>query len=137
MHGAKADRHRDAVLRLEKLRQRAMLGGDVTLLRDLFADDAVYMHSSGSLHNKDEYLRALRAGEFIYRSIEILDCQCRVMDDAVLITGQSRHDVLFRSGPRMLEARFLSVWVVDRGIWRHVSWQSTPIQQLRATNARA
>jgi hypothetical protein len=95
----------NTVLQLESIRQRAMLDRDVPLLRDLFAEDAIYTHSSGNVHDKEGYLRALAAGEFLYRSIEIRDRHCQVLEDAIVITGYSTHDVVFPSGPKKLEAR--------------------------------
>lgn len=127
MDDVKSRARLDIVLRLESIRQQAMLDRDVLLLRDLFAEDAVYTHSSGNVHDKEGYLRALSAGEFIYRSIEIRDRHCQVLEDAVVITGYSTHDVVFLSGPKKLEARFLSVWVRKRDKWRHVAWQTTPL----------
>lgn len=127
MDDAKSRARLDIVLRLESIRQQAMLDRDVLMLRDLFAEDAVYTHSSGNVHDKDGYLRALSAGEFVYRSIEILDRHCQVLEDAVVITGHSTHDVVFRSGPTKLKARFLSVWIRKRDKWRHVAWQTTPL----------
>jgi hypothetical protein len=127
MQDVKTRARLDIVLQLESIRQQAMLDRDVLLLRDLFAKDAVYTHSSGNVHDKEGYLRALSAGEFIYRSIEIRDRHCQVLGDAVVITGYSTHDVVFPSGPKKLEARFLSVWIRVRDKWRHVAWQSTPL----------
>lgn len=117
----------DIVLQLESIGQQAMLDRDVGLLRDLFAEDAVYTHSSGNVHDKEAYLRALSAGEFIYTSIEIRDRHCQVLEDAVVITGFSTHEVVFLSGPKKLEARFLSVWIRAQIKWRHVAWQTTPL----------
>ena len=127
MQNVKTMARLDIVLELESIRQRAMLDRDVLLLRDLFAEDAIYTHSSGNVHDKEGYLHALSAGEFLYRSIEIRDRHCQVLEDAIVITGYSTHDVVFLSGPKKLEARFLSVWIRQRNKWRHVAWQTTPL----------
>jgi Domain of unknown function (DUF4440) len=115
------------VMQLEEKRQQAMLAGDVYALELLFSDDAVYTHSSGTVHDKEGYLKALADREFIYKAIDIRDQQCKVLEDAVLISGRSVHDVVFKSGPKRLVARFLSVWVRRDGTWRHVAWQTTPL----------
>jgi hypothetical protein len=129
MQDVKTRERLDTVLELESIRQQAMLDRDMPLLRELFAEDAIYTHSSGNVHDKEGYLGALAAGEFLYRSIEIRDRHCQVLEDAIVITGYSTHDVVFLSGPRKLEARFLSVWIRERNTWRHVAWQTTPLDQ--------
>jgi ketosteroid isomerase-like protein len=114
-------------MEMEEARQQAMLSGDIAGLANLFADDAAYTHSSGTFHDKEGYLKALAEREFVYKAVELHDRHFAVVDDAVLIFGRSVHDVVFKSGAKRLESRFLSVWVRQHGAWRHVAWQSTPI----------
>ncbi len=112
---------------LEKTRQAAMLAADCSKLDVMFADDGVYTHSSGAVHDKAGYVEALRKGEFIYKKIETFDETIRVSADSAVMTGRARHEVQFPSGFRVLESRFLSVWVRTGGNWQHLAWQSTSL----------
>jgi ketosteroid isomerase-like protein len=114
------------LIRLEDRRYEAMLARDVAALRDIFADDAVYTHSNGVVDDKAAYLKAFSSGEFIYRTIERFEEKVRVLGDAAVVTGRIRLKVDFKSGPKLLESRFLSAWVRTAEGWRHLAWQSTP-----------
>jgi ketosteroid isomerase-like protein len=127
MQSESGDAEWEEVIQLEEKRQEAMLAGDVRALELLFADDAVYTHSSGNVHDKQGYLKAFADREFVYEAIAIDDRRLVPVGDAVLIFGRSVHDVMFKSGLKRLNARFLSVWVRRDGTWRHVAWQTTPI----------
>ena len=115
------------VITLEERRYAAMLAGDVSALRDIFADDASYTHSNGVSDDKQGYLKAISSGEFIYRSIERFDETVKMLDDGAVVTGRIRLTVDFKSGRKLLESRFLSVWVKAGGRWQHIAWQSTPM----------
>jgi hypothetical protein len=115
------------VIKLEERRYAAMLAGDVAALREIFAEDAVYTHSNGIADDKQAYLKALTSGEFIYRTIERFDEQVKILDRGALVTGRIRLLVDFKAGPKVLESRFLSLWVQNGERWQHLAWQSTPL----------
>lgn len=115
------------VIKLEERRYAAMLAGDVSALRDIFADNASYTHSNGAADDKQGYLNAMSSGEFIYRSIERFDETVKMLEDGAVVTGRIRLTVDFKSGRELLESRFLSVWVRAGDRWQQIAWQSTPI----------
>jgi ketosteroid isomerase-like protein len=115
------------LIKLEDRRYAAMLAKDIPILRDIFANDAVYTHSNGLVDNKSGYLTALSSGEFVYRTIERFDEKVSLFGDAAVITGRIRLKVDFKSGPKLLESRFLSAWIQTTEGWRHLAWQSTPL----------
>lgn len=61
-----------AILALEDRRFQAMTAGDLATGGRLLADDLRFVHSSGIVEDKAEFLRKLRAGErrdLLYRAI--------------------------------------------------------------------
>jgi len=115
-------------LKREELRYAAMLAGDVAYLSEVFADDSIYTHSTGSADDKQGYLSALLSGAVIYRSIDRIEETVNMVDDAAIISGRIRLTVDVRRTRRTLESRFLSVWVKRGFRWQYVAWQSTPIK---------
>lgn len=115
------------VLAMEDTRYAAMTSGDLDALDRLFADDLAYTHSSGLIDDKPSYIRAMRDGKFAYRKVERSDAKVSFAGGAALVTGRIRLEVMFDTGPRVLDSRFLSVWVRSGRQWRHLAWQSTPI----------
>lgn len=116
------------VMRCEERRYAAMLAGDAAVLSEIFADDAVYTHSNGLADDKQAYLKAFTSGEFIYRTIDRFEETVKVVGNAALINGRIRLKVDFKAGPKILESRFLSVWIKNGARWQHLAWQSTPIK---------
>ncbi len=60
------------ILRLEDLRFEAMTANDLGALDRLIADDLRFVHSNGTVEDKAEFLRKLRAGErryLVYRAL--------------------------------------------------------------------
>jgi len=121
------DLTRDQVLALEDARYAAMIGGRLDELEGMFADDVVYTHSSSIVHDKAGYLQAMRDGEFGYTAIARSETKIAFEGGAALLTGRIRLDAVFKTGPRTLDSRFLSVWAKVDGQWRFLAWQSTPI----------
>jgi len=116
------------VIKCEERRYAAMIAGDAAALSDIFADDAIYTHSNGVADDKQAYLKAFTSGEWIYRTIERFEETVKVVDGAAIVSGRIRLKVDFKAGPKVLESRFLSVWIKNGSRWQHLAWQSTPIK---------
>ena len=114
------------LIKLEDRRYAAMLAGDLAALREIFADDASYIHSNGVADDKHGYLNAMSSGEYIYRTIERFEETVKLLENGALVTGRIRLTVDFKTGRKLLESRFLSVWLKTDGRWQHLAWQSTP-----------
>ena len=117
----------EQILALEDARFAAMIDGDIAALVGMSADDLAYTHSSGVMDDKTGYIAAMRAGQFSYRHIERLEAKTMVVGEAALIIGRVRLDVLFETGPRILDSRFLSVWTHVAPGWKHLAWHSTSV----------
>ena len=117
----------EQVLALEDERYAAMTDGDLTHLERMLADDLGYTHSSSLFDTKATYIEAIRKAEFTYRSVERSEAKVVFAGGAALVTGRIRLDVLFPDGPRVIDSRFLSVWIKLGERWRHTAWQSTPL----------
>ena len=66
---------------------RAMIGRDGSLLRELLADDLVYIHSNGVSETKQGYLASVAAGLYDYEAIETLHARNWNYGEAVMRTG--------------------------------------------------
>ncbi len=117
----------DQVLALEDARYAAMAAGDLAQLDRIFANDMGYTHSSSLFDDKASYIQAMREAKFAYRSVQRSDAKVVFAGGAALVTGRIRLDILFPTGPRILDSRFLSVWIKLGEQWRHLAWQSTPM----------
>jgi ketosteroid isomerase-like protein len=129
---ARARRHRAEVARevvaTESRRVQALTGDDLARLEDLLSDDLTYTHSDGRVQSKAELLAALRSGAITYVDVQHADVRIGVYGDTAVLTGRSRLTVRAANGRGgTLPVRFTLVYVKEKGHWRMVAWQSTPI----------
>jgi ketosteroid isomerase-like protein len=118
---------REAIRELEERRYRAMCEGDVTTLEALLADSLAYTHSNASTDSKTSYLAGVKNKKWDYRKIERPEENIQVHGDCALVTGRVRIDIVIDGTPRILNSRYLDVWIKGAKGWQMVAWQSTPI----------
>ena len=112
---------------MEDRRFQAMIAADVPALERLLGEGLVYTHSSSSVDTKASLIEAIRTKRSNYQKIERPQEQIRVYGQSAVVTGQARIELLGASGPRVLNLRYLDVWVKAAQGWQMVAWQSTPI----------
>ena len=113
------------VLNVLDRRIAAMLKNDFAALAALLDDALVYTHSSGRVETKAEFIDSLRSGKLKYVSANLDDLRVRIYGSTALVTGHARMTVESGSQQRVLEIRFLDVYLRRNGRWRQVAWQST------------
>jgi ketosteroid isomerase-like protein len=117
----------DEIRALEERRYKAMCEADAGTLDQLLADSLVYTHSNAAADSKKSYLDGVRAKKWNYRKIERPVENIQVHGDCAVITGQVRIDILIDGAPKILNSRYLNVWVKGAKGWQMTAWQSTPI----------
>ncbi len=122
----------DTIAQIETLdakRAACILARDFAGLEPLIAEDLRYVHSSAVLENKAEYLAKLASGHYAYRSFKTLQREMRVIGDVVLVNGDIRIEVDVSGTPKVVNSRYLQVWVKRSAGWQMASWQSVPMPQ--------
>ncbi|MEE2058053.1 nuclear transport factor 2 family protein [Rhodococcus artemisiae] len=115
------------VLEVENARLMAMTEGDLDTLDVLIADSALYIHSSGEIDTKHEYLRKLATGRFRYAAVTAENQHTTDLGAAAALTYRMRARVIFPAGPHLIHAQVTAIWRrYDDGI-RLELLQSTPI----------
>jgi hypothetical protein len=116
----------DEALKAEDARYAAQIGNDFAAMAQLFADDLVYVHSSGTVDSKASYIERQRSNALHYRAMRRSDAKVRVYGCAAIITGAGNFDVTVNGKDSTVNLLFHSIWVkTDSGV-QFVSWESTP-----------
>lgn len=115
------------ILALEDKRYAAMIAKNEAALADLFADDLIYVHSSGGVDTKASYIAAIKSGKFDYRKCDRFEEKVRVYGDTALVTGRAVFEAVVEGTPKTLRLRYLNVWTKTAGGWKFVGWQSCPL----------
>jgi len=115
----------DAVLAAEDARFAAMVAADPQAMGRWFADDLLYVHSTGVVEDREQLIATITGRKLQYLAIE--PSRRRVVlqgADAALVHGVA--EIKARAGDKALvfSARYLAVYVLEDGAWRLRAWQS-------------
>lgn len=115
---------------LEDRRVEAVLKRDVKTLGELFAADATYGHSTGAIETKEQFIKRLGPdGDLVYAAMDRREVKARVYKDSALVTGIVTIKVVVSGNTiNVGDARFLAVWVKQKGKWKFAAWQSAKMQ---------
>lgn len=106
------------IMDLEDGLQRALMSTDLAWLARTFAPDAVYVHTSGRVESREQFIERLRSRGLSYRTRQIGELVIRRYGDAAVVTGWSGASVVLDgTDERQLDTRFTRVYVKEQGRW--------------------
>ncbi|MBO0722541.1 MAG: DUF1080 domain-containing protein [Blastocatellia bacterium] len=118
-----------AILNLEKEWEEALVKSDVAALDRLYADSMIYTHSNGHVDSKASYIGNIKAGVSKYESMKRDEITVNVYGDAATVTCHWQVNTVSHGNKQALDARYLHVYVKQKGQWRMVAHESTRITQ--------
>jgi ketosteroid isomerase-like protein len=104
--------------------QGALMGPDLQWFEEHWVPDAIYVHMSGGVDDREEFIERLRSKATEYFRRETGDVQMRQYGRTVIVTGWSSINIAVRGERRDLDTRFTRVYVEDQGNWRLAASQS-------------
>lgn len=125
------------VLELEAQRCRLLEAGDLDALSALLDPDLVYVHATGLVQRRGQWLDHLRTS-VRFKAIERCQLECRDVRDVILMTGLMRiAGERCQTGETFESTSFVSqVWLQrSGGNWTLALLQSTKVDE--AARARA
>lgn len=118
-----------AILQLEDQWQQALLSADTAALERLYGDQMVYVHSNGKVDNKESYITSIRTGAAKYLSLVRDEIKVTLYGDSAIVNCHWKVQTLSNGTTGNTDARFIHVYVRQKGRWRMVAHQSTRIAQ--------
>ena len=113
------------VLAAEDARFAAMVAADAGEMRRWFADDLVYVHSTGQVESRDQLVGSITSGRTRYVAVTPAERQVVPLGAAAAaVRGRARFQVTTAGNALDLQIRYLAVYGNEDGIWRLRSWQS-------------
>jgi ketosteroid isomerase-like protein len=115
----------DAVLAAEDARFAAMVAADPEAMRRWFADDLLYVHSTGVVEDREQLIASIAGRKLQYLAIEPSARRVVLQGaDAAFVHGVAH--IKARAGDKPLEfsARYLAVYARQDAAWRLRAWQS-------------
>ncbi|WP_170800816.1 nuclear transport factor 2 family protein [Stutzerimonas stutzeri] len=120
----------DEILAAEQARREALVADDHTRVSQLFADELVYVHTTGLIHDKAQYLAYAR-DTVAYLAIERGDLNVRVHGDVAIMTGTQTNTLKKRSEEKTMRAEgfFTQVWARGPAGWQIASFHGSRLPQ--------
>lgn len=112
---------------LETKRFEALVKNDFKFLDQVFSEDLVYLHSSGSEDDKNKYIGNLKSGKSGYEEVASLGFTTKEYAKNVVINrGRVRFKFKSQNHDAVpVEVYFTTVYIKEGPTWRCVSWQAT------------
>jgi hypothetical protein len=112
------------ILDQEGALQQALMDANLQWFEENWLPDAIYVHLSGGVDDRDEFIERLRSRATVYNARETGGQLIRRYGDTAIITGWSRIDILVRGVQKLLDTRFTRVYVRQADRWQLASNQS-------------
>lgn len=117
----------EEALTAEDARYQAQTKNDFAAMERLFGDELVYIHSTGVVDGKKEYIETMRSGRVKFRSMRRTSETLRDYGCISIITGTANFDVTLEGKELSVELRFTSQWAKRGDRVQFIGWQATRV----------
>ena len=100
---------------------------DAAALSRIYADDYVFVAYNGTVHTKEDQVRAVRSGVLRFTSYTVIERTTRIYGAIAVTVLRRKQAATVRGEPRPDDVRATRVWVKRNGTWQLVSAQVTPV----------
>ncbi len=108
----------------------AMIAADYATLNGILSAESTYVHSTGVVETKGDYLAALRRGLYEYGEIRRIKGLTRIFGGAAITCGVIDMLVGAEGGAKsVIRLQHVLVWVEEEGVWRLLLRQATRLPQ--------
>jgi uncharacterized protein (TIGR02246 family) len=125
LHASDTAETTKAIVTLDTERADAQVRRDFAALDRVLGDDLTYVHASGLVQNKAEFIADLKSGKRTYTSIKSSDLNVRLLQDTAVVTGHSDIHVVHEGKENDLSLRVTEVYAKRNGRWQLIAYQST------------
>jgi Domain of unknown function (DUF4440) len=111
---------------VETLRQ-VMIHPDSIILKNLAADELVYVHSSGTARNKRGFIDEFMKGWSVMTSLTISDQSIQMAGNNAIVRHHLTGDTFNKNVAGKLDIIVLMVWQKQKGHWKLLARQAAKI----------
>ncbi len=128
LYASDSTKEQNAVLAIDQERTEAQIKQDAPALDRLLADDLTYVHASGLVQGKADFIADLKEGKRVYKAVNNSDVKVRLLQDAAVITAKSEITVSFAGKENALSLQVIEVYAKRHGRWQLIAYQSTRLK---------
>ena len=123
---AQTNDEKEIAARIETLR-KVMVTPDETILKDLAAEDLVYVHSSGTTRDKTGFVDEFMKGWSVFTAITLSDQTIKIAGDNAIVRHRLMADTKKADMPPKIDIIILMVWHKENGKWKLLARQAAKI----------
>jgi len=105
---------------------------DTAFLQRIAADDFAFVGPDGNMVNKADYVKSI-TGDTVFTGFKIDDLKIRTYGDAAVVIGLATITAKTKGEDESGQYSFTDVFVKQKGEWKAVSGQVTPVAKDQAT----
>lgn len=114
------------MMKMASLRN-ALLSKDSIALSNILADDVTYGHTNGLVQTKQQLIHDVMSGVQEYKSINPVDMNIRVFDNAAIVNMTGEVSMMYQSKPLDFKMAVTLVWINKNGDWKLEARQSVKL----------
>ena len=118
LYASDSTKEQNAILAIDQQRTDAQIKQDAPALDRLLGDDLTYVHASGMVQGKADFIADLRERKRVYKAVNNSDIKVRLLQDAAVITAKSEITVSFAGKENALSLQVIEVYAKRHGQWR-------------------
>ena len=123
-HAVYAQTAEQDVSKAEDARYDIMIRNDQVALDAILADEFVYHQPSGAIVPKGKYMANLKSGDVKLNSAVRANVTIKVYGDTATAMGDTMVDVVLKGQQKIVQLRYLNVWLKRDGRWQLAARQS-------------
>ena len=105
---------------------------DTAFLQRIAADDFAFVGPDGNMVNKADYMKSI-TGDTVFTGFKVDDLKIRTYGDAAVVIGLATITAKTKGEDESGQYSFTDVFVKQKGEWKAVSGQVTPVAKDQAT----
>ena len=127
LHASDSAKTTKDIVALDSERAEAQVRGDFATLDRVLGDDLTYVHASGLVQSKAEFIADLKSGKRTFTSIKNSDVDVRLLKGTAVITARSEIHVVHDGKGNDLSIRITEVYALRKAHWQLIAYQSTRV----------
>jgi hypothetical protein len=123
---AQSTDEKDLADRIETLRQ-VMIRPDKAILDDIASNDIIYVHSSGTVRDKQGFIDEFMKGWSVYTAITLSNQVIKIAGNNAIVRHRLEADTKKDNMPPHIDIIILMVWTKENGKWKLLARQAAKI----------
>lgn len=104
--------------------KKALLEKNVTVLKEVLAEDLSYGHSNSKIETKAKFIGAIESGAAVYKTLEMPDMEIKITGKTAIVRHKMFADIVDEGKAMKTNLGVLQVWIKKKGKWQLLARQA-------------